>query len=138
MKVEYLELEDVIELHDQALKDFGGIQGREPGKLEAKLALPMSGYGDFERYPSIEEKASVYLYEMASGHCFSDGNKRTSFLSTFTFLDLNGFDLVVEDEEVYRFVLSVANDKTRPPFEEVVLWIRKHTHKRFDIHANKE
>ncbi len=27
MKVEYLEVEDVIELHDQALKDFGGIQG---------------------------------------------------------------------------------------------------------------
>lgn len=138
MDVEYLELEDVIELHDQALKDFGGIQGREPGKLEAKLALPMSGFGDFERYPSIEEKAAVYLYELASGHCFLDGNKRTSFLTTFTFLDLNGFDLVVDDDEVYQFVLSVANDETRPPFKKVVDWVKKHVHARKDIHASKD
>lgn len=138
MKVEYLEVEDVIELHDQALKDFGGIQGREPGKLEAKLALPMSGFGEFERYPSIKEKAAVYLYELAGGHCFSDGNKRTSFLSTFTFLDLNGLDLVAEDEEVYQFVLSIANDETRPSFKEVVHWINKHVHARKGIHTNKE
>lgn len=130
MNVEYLDLQDVIDLHGLALERDGGVEGREPGKLEAKLALPMSGYGDFEKYPSIEEKAAVYLYELASGHCFVDGNKRTAYLSTFTFLDWNGLDLIVEDEEVFRFVLKVANHNTRPPFNEVIRWILRYAYEK--------
>ncbi|GGK02439.1 hypothetical protein GCM10007063_25940 [Lentibacillus kapialis] len=53
-------------------------------------------------------------------------------------MDLNGFDLVAEDEEVVQFVLSIANDETRPPFKEVVHWINKHAHARKGIHTNKE
>lgn len=137
MRVDYLQLDDVIDLHLQALRDFGGIKGRETGKLEAKLAIPESGYGNFERYPSIEEKAAVYLYELASGHCFADGNKRTAFLSAFTFLDLNGYDLLVEDEEVYRFVSLVANAETRPSFDVVIRWIKDHVHARNDRHTKE-
>ncbi|TMN22940.1 type II toxin-antitoxin system death-on-curing family toxin [Lentibacillus cibarius] len=119
MNVEYLDLQDVIDLHSLTLERDGGLEGREPGKLEAKLALPMSGYGDFEKYPSIEEKAAVYLYELSSGHCFVDGNKRTAYLSTF-----------VEGEEVIDFVPKVANNNIRPPFTETVFWILRHAYKK--------
>lgn len=67
-EIEYLDIKDVEALHDDVLKTYGGIEGRDPGKLEAKLALPYSGFGDYERYPTIEEKAAVYHYELASGH----------------------------------------------------------------------
>ncbi|MCQ6282669.1 type II toxin-antitoxin system death-on-curing family toxin [Bacillus sp. EB600] len=127
IEVEYLEVEDVELLHDLALKEYGGLAGREPGKLEGNLALPMSGFGDFERFPSIEEKAAVYHYYLASGHCFVDGNKRTSYLAAFTFLDWNGFDLIADDEEVYKWTLKLADkEEYRPPFEEAVVWISNH------------
>ena len=129
MEFDYLQVEDVEALHDMALRDFGGVPGREKGKLEAKLALPMSGYGDYERYPTIEEKAAVYYYHLASGHCFTDGNKRTSYLATFTFLDLNGYSLLVDDEEVFQWTLRLADDNNRPEFEEVVNWIKRYIYK---------
>lgn len=129
MEFEYLLVEDVEQMHDSALEDFGGLPGRDKNKLEGILAMPMAGFGDHEEYPTIEQKAAIYLYYLASGHGFKDGNKRTSYLAAFTFLDLNGYDLIVSDEEVYRFVLLIANDKTRPPFEEAVNWIEGHMHK---------
>lgn len=97
---------------------------------EAKLALPMSGYGTVERFPTIEEKAAVYYFELASGHCFNDGNKRTAYLTAFVFLDINGYDLVVDDITMYEFTIMIANDKTRPPLEVVSKWIKEHMHKR--------
>src|SRR5699024_2346669 len=117
MTVQYLEKHHVIEMHEYLIEVIGGVNGVHDSKLEAKLALPMSGFGNFDRYPSIYEKAAAYLYELASGHCFIDGNKRTSYLSAFTFLDWNGYDLIADDDEVYRIVMLVADDETRPDFE---------------------
>lgn len=128
MEIDYLTVEDVENLHQLALNLYGGIHGRDIGKLEAKLALPYSGFGDYERYPTIAEKAAVYYYHLASGHCFKDGNKRTSYLATFTFLDWNGYDLLVEDEEVYQWTMRLADDTERPPFEECVRWIHHYAH----------
>lgn len=116
-------------MHDKALEDFGGLPGRDKNKLEGILAMPMAGFGDHEEYPTIEQKAAIYLYYLASAHGFKDGNKRTSYLAVFTFLDLNGYDLIIPDDEVYRFVLLLANDKTMPPFEEAVNWIEGHMRK---------
>ncbi|PLR86442.1 type II toxin-antitoxin system death-on-curing family toxin [Bacillus sp. V33-4] len=126
MHIEYLNVEDVEELHDLALAEYGGLPGREKNKLEGILGIPYAGYGDFEKYPSIVEKAAVYLYYLASGHGFIDGNKRTAYLSVFTFLDWNGYDLIVPDDEVYRFIMLIACDKTRPPFNDAVHWIEKY------------
>lgn len=130
MEIEYLQVEDVEELHELAIEMYGGTRGREKGKLEGMLGLPMSGFGDYERFPSIFEKGAVYHYYLASGHCFTDGNKRTAYLSAFTFLDLNGYDLIATDDEVYTWTEGLANDKKRPPFEEAVEWIKQHSHVR--------
>jgi len=130
MEVEYLEVEDVIDLHDLALERYGGIQGREKNKLEGLLSIPMAGFQGYEKYPTILDKAAVYLYFLASGHGFFDGNKRTSYLATFMFLDWNGYDLIVDDDEVYRFVKLIADDQTRPPFEEAQEWISRYAQKK--------
>ncbi|MFD0051452.1 type II toxin-antitoxin system death-on-curing family toxin [Actinomycetes bacterium NPDC127524] len=129
MGFEYLLVEDVEQMHDLALEDYGGLPGREKNKLEGILSMPMGGFGDYEEYPSIEQKAAVYLYYLASGHGFIDGNKRTAYLAVFTFLDLNGYDLIVSDDEVYRFIMLIADNETRPPFIEAVHWVGHHMHK---------
>ncbi|WP_338779785.1 type II toxin-antitoxin system death-on-curing family toxin [Metabacillus sp. FJAT-52054] len=130
MGFSYLTVEEVVELHDMLVDLYGGLQGREHGKLESKLALPMSGFGDFERFPTIEEKAAAYHYYLASGHAFNDGNKRTSYAAAFIFLDFNGYDLVADDEDVFQWTLLLADDKTRPAFEEAVNWMAARIKKR--------
>ncbi|MGF0347730.1 type II toxin-antitoxin system death-on-curing family toxin [Rhodococcus sp. IEGM1300] len=127
-KIEYLTTENVEDLHDLALERDGGFPGREPGKLESKLALPMSGFGDYERFPTIPEKAAVYHYHLATGHCFFDGNKRTSFLATGLFLRFNGHELIATDDEVVDWTLRIANHENRPDFEHAVRWITDRIH----------
>jgi len=129
MDIENLLVEDVILIHEDELELRGGLSGVHLTKLEAKLALPMSGYGGYERFPSIEEKAAVYHYYLASGHCFNDGNKRTSFLAAFVFLDFNGYDLIAENDDVFHWTLKLANADTRPDFSEAVNWIKNRMHK---------
>lgn len=131
MEILYLQVEEVEYLHDLALELYGGRPGRDHGKLEGALGVPYSGYGDYENYPSIIEKAAVYHYFLASGHCFIDGNKRTSYLAAFTFLDWNGYDLVATDDDVYEWTLQLAQKKEeRPPFIEAAMWIGNRAHKR--------
>jgi len=132
MKIEYLEVDDVELLHDLALQDYGGLPGREKGKLEANLAIPKSGFQGHEAYPSIYAKAAAYHFYLASGHCFFDGNKRTSYLAAFTFLSLNGFDLIVPDEEVEEWTIMIADHEKRPPFEEAVCWLKEYAIERTD------
>lgn len=122
-KIVYLDLEDVEDLHKENLERDGGLPGREPGKLEAKLALPMSGYGGIEFYPTLGEKAAVYHYHLASGHCFFDANKRTSYTAMVLFLDFNGYDLITESDDLYEWTRMIADHNTRPDFKHAVKWI---------------
>lgn len=71
--------------------------------------LPNSGFGNFDRYPTIFEKAACHLYYIVSGHIFKDGNKRTGYLSTFAFLEVNGYELKVDDDEVFEFMIKIAH-----------------------------
>lgn len=130
MEIIYLEPEDIELLHDKAIELHGGLLGRPPYKLEGLLSIPLSGFGDYEHYPTIIEKAAVYHYHLASGHAFLDGNKRTSFLAMFTFLDWNGYELYVDPHEAFLWTLEIAQDKEkRPPFEDAVVWLERYTNK---------
>lgn len=44
-------------------------------------------------YPTISNKAGVYLFNIISNHIFQDGNKRTGLESVLLFLRLNSYRL---------------------------------------------
>lgn len=56
---------------------------------EAALAAPFAGFGDYEAFPAIHEKAGVYCSRIATYHPLPDGNKRTAYDVMREFLDLN-------------------------------------------------
>jgi len=62
-------------------------------------------------YPSVFDKAGIYLYNIISNHIFSDGNKRTGLEAALIFLKLNGYHLNenISDETLTNFILSVAS-----------------------------
>ena len=59
-------------------------------------------------YPSIADKAGLYMYNVISNHIFQDGNKRTGLAAALLFLKLNGKNLKVELTSIS------ANDKNIP------------------------
>ncbi|MBT2700882.1 MULTISPECIES: type II toxin-antitoxin system death-on-curing family toxin [unclassified Bacillus (in: firmicutes)] len=127
MKFEYLTYEDIIDIHDLALERYGGLQGYDKGCIEAKVAMPQEGFGDFEYYPRLFQKAAVYMYFITINHCFKDGNKRSGYLAASTFLNLNGYRIIVGNEELFNKCIEIADKKSRPILEDVEMWLEKYS-----------
>jgi death-on-curing protein len=105
----FLSLDEVLELHADQISSFGGTPGvRDEGLLESALAQPQATFGGQFLHPTISEQAAAYLYHIAMNHPFIDGNKRTAFAVTDTFLRLNGCALNLTDDRVYDLVMRVA------------------------------
>ncbi len=57
---------------------------------EAALAAPFAGFGNYEAFPAVHEKAAVYCSRIVTYHPLPDGNKRTAYDVMREFLDRNG------------------------------------------------
>lgn len=57
---------------------------------EACLAAPFAGFGDYQAFPAVHEKAAVYCSRIATYQPLPDGNKRTAYDVMREFLDRNG------------------------------------------------
>ena len=104
---DYLTVTEVLALHDDQIKRYGGSHGvRDPGSLEAALYRPQTGY-----YADLIEEAAALWESLAQNHPFIDGNKRTAFAATYTFLAINVVRLTADAEETYDFIeaLYAAN-----------------------------
>lgn len=56
---------------------------------EAALAAPFAGFGNYEAFPAIHEKAAIYCSRIVTYHPLPDGNKRTAYDVMREFLDRN-------------------------------------------------
>lgn len=110
----YLTLEQVIEIHDLMISLEGGLEGiRSDSLLHSCIELPKMSCFGIELYPEIYDKAAAYLYFLIQNHPFNDANKRTATTCFLVFLDLNGFDFTMTDQEILKLVLSIANGEIK-------------------------
>lgn len=103
----WLQTELVIAFHDEQLAEFGGPPGIcDLGALESALARPINRY----HYGTTElpALAAACGFGLARNHAFIDGNKRVAFLAIVTFLELNGVDFNVPEEEAVVMMLALA------------------------------
>ncbi len=122
MIVRYLTVADVIAIHDMQIERFGGGDGlRDPGALESALFRPRSGY-----YTDLVQEAAALWESLSQNHPFTDGNKRTAFVSTIVFLGMNGLDLTVSGTEALAFVMNCYKN-AQADFVNFDTWLRTHT-----------
>ena len=110
---EFLEADVVLFLHDQALREYGGIQGvKDEGMLHSALGRPRNklAYADPGAI-NLFELAAAYAYGLASDHPFNDGNKRTAWGCCVLFLKANGVELGVGAPEVVEQVLRLVQGR---------------------------
>ena len=106
----FLSLSDVIDIHTDRVKLYGGAAGiRDIGQLESALGMPMAGFGAQFLHSDILEMAAAYLYHIVSNHAVVDANKRTGAVSAMVFMKLNGFELECAEDELEKLVLGVAD-----------------------------
>ena len=106
----YLTVDQVVHLQGDLLTQFGGLPGiRDQNLLYSALEAPKMAFGGSEMYPSIFEKAAAYLYHLIKNHPFNDGNKRTAFVSTLAFLEINQVKISFKISDLEEIVVEVAN-----------------------------
>ncbi|PWU06387.1 MAG: type II toxin-antitoxin system death-on-curing family toxin [Terriglobia bacterium] len=118
---DYLTLAEVLAMHADQIECYGGSHGvRDPGLLEAALFRPQTGY-----YGELIEEAAALWESMSQNHPFIDGNKRTAFAATYTFLAINGARLTADAQETQDFLVRLY-EENQFTFDELVPWLRAH------------
>lgn len=119
---DYLTLADIFAIHIDQIERYGGADGlRDMGQLESALFRPQTGY-----YDDLIAEAAALWESLSQNHPFVDGNKRTSFAATYTFLAINGVELVAVPDETYTFVMNLY-ETNGFVFEMLDVWLRNNT-----------
>ena len=99
---------------------LGGDQGR--GQLESALARPKPVFG-IDRYPTLAEKAATLIWGITKNHPFNDGNKRAALTTGFSFLFVNRYVVLADQDDSVQMCLGIADDRLGYSEEYVATWI---------------
>ncbi|CAN5587687.1 hypothetical protein BH11PLA2_BH11PLA2_42710 [soil metagenome] len=108
--IQYLTIEDVLELHDDAIAAYGGSPGiRDRGLIESAVVQPQTQFFGQEQYPTMADKVAALGFALICNHSFIDGNKRIGYFAMDTFLRMNGFKIGSSLEDQHAHILAVAS-----------------------------
>lgn len=121
----FLEIEEVLAIHESQISEFGGSPGvRDMGLLQSALSMPRAGMGGEYFHPTLAEMAAAYLFYLCKNHPFVDGNKRIAAVAARVFLLMNDTQFDPPEEDFYRITLAVAAGEAHK--EDAVAFFRKH------------
>jgi death-on-curing protein len=117
--IRYVELPQAI-----GILEALGFHVRDIGLLSSALARPSSSMFGVEAYPEIETKAAALLSSLSQNHPLFDGNKRSAWILTLTFLELNG--IVIDMPVQAGFDLVIATSQSHYGLPEIAAIFRAH------------
>src|ERR1700710_167255 len=113
---DFLDVDEVLELHRLSLEAYGGLDGvRDAGLLASAVGQPQSSFGGAYAHQGIFEMAAAYLFHLARNHPYLAGNKRTALLAALVFLDINGITVERESEALYELTMGIAEGRIDKP-----------------------
>jgi death-on-curing protein len=119
--INYLSLEQILEIHRHVIAEFGGTIGlRDKNALESAVLRPQSGY-----YQTINQQAAALFESLATNHPFLDGNKRVAFFAVDVFLRMNGYYIECDSDLAFEFLNSLFSSN-KFNFENLLPWLNVH------------
>ena len=119
MSEEQINVQEIIEIHDDIIRDFGGAPGiRDAATLDHVIY-------QVNRSRNVLRKSAIVLHDIAARHPFIDGNKRTAFVVADNLVREQGYQINATDEEVVFFMLEVA--KYKHSRVSVEAWLKEKT-----------
>lgn len=126
--MKYLTPQQILAIHDQAIKRFGGSHGlRDLGLLESAAGRPQATFDGQDLYETIFDKAAALMHSLLKNHPFVDGNKRTAYSSAGIFLMMNGYKLIDMHDKSLKFAMLVEDNSMS--LEEIAAWLKKNSKK---------
>ena len=86
---------------------------RDMGLLQSALARPHTTLMGADAYPSIDLKAAALLHSVCLNHALMDGNKRLAALLVLIFLDINGAESALTNDQLFDLTMAVASGELR-------------------------
>jgi len=101
---------DVLTVHATLIAETGGTGGL---RAEALLESALVAVKNRQHYEAADvvSCAATYAYHLTQSHAFLDGNKRVAAAITEAFLETNGFELTMTNEEIVVLFLEIASSK---------------------------
>lgn len=122
--IRFLVPDEVIRIHASQINRFGGIHGiRDYGLLESATFEPQASFGGEYLYKDVFNMGAAYAYSIIKNHPFLDGNKRTGTLSALMFLDYNGYEVDVNQDQLFDLSIAIATSKIT--IEEIASMLEK-------------
>ena len=122
-EIVYLTFLDAVENHFELMEYYGeirfGVDSRE--LLQSALARPQNA-AVYEN-ADVHRQAATLCFGLVKNHPWLGGNKRTATYLMETFLEMNGFELIVTDKETYEIVLLIESDIWK--MDEIENWLRE-------------
>ena len=108
----HLNIDIVRQIHKEAIKQFGGLNGvRDENLLTSAVLTPQSSFGGKSPYADVIEVAAAYLFYICKNHPFRDGNKRTAMIAAIVFLRLNGIEPSPDSADWEKLIIDVAGSQ---------------------------
>jgi death-on-curing protein len=127
MTMDFLGVEDILELHADQVALYGGEHGvRDLGLLESAVAQPQAMFSGNYLHQDVFEMAAAYLFHLVKNHPFLDGNKRTGAVAALVFLDFNGIEIDAPKGSLYDLTISVAIGEASK--NQIAEYFRSHAH----------
>lgn len=130
MEYQYLTESDLIYINKSVLEFTGEKQDilQYPEGLSIIVEQPQMVLFGHELYPNLWLKVAFILQKITKKHIFTDGNKRTAYVTAKLFLRLNGYHLKVTKKQGIALMLNVTtNDDTQDEMKKVAAFLEKHS-----------
>ena len=123
-EIDFLSVEDVLQIHASTMEQEGGLGGvRDHGLLDAAVAMPRQRFGGLYLHEDPAAMAAAYLFHLAKNHPFHDGNKRTAVMAAFVFLESNGIELTTPPSQLEAVTLQAAAGELSK--DALTTWMRR-------------
>ena len=119
-----LSVAQLIALHDELMKSFGGRRGlRDRAALESAAARPEMTFDGEDLYPDLAAKAAALMHSLVVNHAFVDGNKRAGAAAAELVVEVNGHRLRAPDADLENMTFAVARGELSA--EALAIWLRQ-------------
>ena len=107
-------------IHEDQRQQHGGNPGvLNDGAVESAIARAQNRfeYAGADLY----ECAASYIFGLAKNHGYQDANKRTAYMTGWTFLRINGVHVRAEPTAIIQLMLDAADESV------IATWLRERT-----------
>ncbi|MGB2925323.1 MAG: type II toxin-antitoxin system death-on-curing family toxin [Limnothrix sp.] len=125
----WLNAADIYGIHKEIIAISSGKTGiLNAGMITSSLSKAKNVF-NYSKDPDLFVLAAVSGYGFVKNHCFLDGNNRVGLIVVYTFLAINGFELIATEEDVAKTFLELAasQESQATAVEKLSQWLRENT-----------